>query len=64
MSSQMDVFLQTETQSFVEMLFKIVDTKEYLAANQTQPVVVKTETDLPKEEDSTAAAGDTGYSLR
>ena len=31
MISQMDVFLQTETHNFVEMLFKIVDTKEYLS---------------------------------
>ena len=58
MISQMDVFLQTETQNFVDMLFKIVDTKEYLAANQVQekPVVVKTETDIVKEEENTAAA--------
>ena len=30
MISQMDVFLQSETNNFVEMLFKIVDSKEYL----------------------------------
>ena len=30
MVAQMDVFLQAETNSFVEMLFKVVDTKEYL----------------------------------
>merc|ERR1719318_2287995 len=31
---QMDVFLQAETQSFVDMLFNVVETKEY--ANNTQ----------------------------
>ena len=30
MVSQMDVFLQNETKSFVEMLFTVVDTKEYI----------------------------------
>ena len=32
MIQQMDVFLQSETNSFVEMLFKVVDTKEYANA--------------------------------
>ena len=32
MVSQMDVFLQNETKSFVEMLFTVVDTKEYINA--------------------------------
>merc|ERR1719318_159927 len=31
---QMDVFLQAETRSFVDMLFNVVETKEY--ANNTQ----------------------------
>ena len=31
MVSQMDVFLQNETKSFVEMLFTVVDTKEYIS---------------------------------
>ena len=30
MVSQMDVFLQNETKSFVEMLFTVVDSKEYI----------------------------------
>merc|ERR1711963_519158 len=30
MVSQMDVFLQNETKSFVEMFFTVVDTKEYI----------------------------------
>ena len=34
MISQMDVFLQSETNSFVDMLFKIVDTKEYISGAQ------------------------------
>ena len=32
MVQQMDVFLQSETNSFIEMLFKVVEAKEYLSA--------------------------------
>ena len=33
MTQQMDVFLQSETKNFVEMLFNVVDTKEYMNVN-------------------------------
>jgi len=47
MVSQMDVFLQNETKSFVEMLFTVVDTKEYI-----NPPAVKEDNghDTSKEE--------------
>ena len=36
MVQQMDVFLQSETNSFIDMLFKVVEAKEYLeAANES-----------------------------
>ena len=38
MISQMDVFLQSETNPFVDMLFKIVDTKEYISGAQNTTV--------------------------
>ena len=65
MISQMDVFLQTETQSFVDMLFKIIDSKEYLAASQTKQedvaaAVVKTETDLSRDDDNIDEAANNG----
>ena len=64
MVQQMDVFLQTETNSFIDMLFKIVETKEYLnpAKEETEgkpsiivkKVIVDEESeDLKIEADST-----------
>eukprot|EP00092_Neocalanus_flemingeri_P038304 GFUD01041698.1.p1 GENE.GFUD01041698.1~~GFUD01041698.1.p1 ORF type:complete len:849 (+),score=259.17 GFUD01041698.1:41-2587(+) len=50
MVQQMDVFLQSETNSFVDMLFKVVETKEY--ANSlpvTEPI--KDDTEPAKTED-------------
>ena len=65
MISQMDVFLQSETQNFVDMLFKIVDTKEYIPVVNSTPAVdtVKSETEVPIEkeksaENSSVATGD------
>ena len=51
MISQMDVFLQSETNNFVDMLFKIVDTKEYITAAQKTAVspALKTEKSVEKE---------------
>lgn len=63
MIQQMDVFLQSETNSFVEMLFKVVDTKEYLnpapakesvATEEAEPAKAVVEETEPKvEADST-----------
>jgi len=36
MMQQMDVFLQAETQSFVDMLFNVVETKEYLTTHRSR----------------------------
>jgi len=50
MIQQMDVFLQSETNSFVDMLFNVVDTKEYVNA---QPTTEETKDDVepPKVEE-------------
>ena len=61
MVQQMDVFLQAETNSFIDMLFKIVETKEYLspakeAPENKSPVVRRVEEkagELKIEADST-----------
>ena len=49
MVSQMDVFLQSETDNFVEMLFKIVDTKEYIAGAQNTTVTPELNREVEKE---------------
>ena len=56
MISQMDVFLQSETQNFVDMLFKIVDTKEYIPVVNSTPAIdtVKSETEVPVEKEKSA----------
>ena len=55
MISQMDVFLQSETQNFVDMLFKIVDTKEYIQQpNNTGIPATKTEPDVDAEKDKSS----------
>jgi len=56
MISQMDVFLQSETQNFVDMLFTIVDTKEYLKSNNSvaaavEPAVTNIKIDKEKSEE-------------
>ena len=62
MIQQMDVFLQSETNSFVEMLFKVVETKEYANAtpvkedtkDDSEPAKAEEEQTEPKiEADST-----------
>ena len=40
MVQQMDVFLQTETNSFIEMLFKVVESKEYLDSGNAEKAVI------------------------
>ena len=72
MVQQMDVFLQSETNSFIDMLFNIVETKEYLnpakevterKENLTVKKVVVEEgsKDLPIEADSTTPIRDEKY---
>ena len=55
MVSQMDVFLQNETKSFVEMLFTVVDSKEYMAmAKEAEdPSLPAAEAEAKIEADST-----------
>lgn len=58
MVSQMDVFLQNETKSFVEMLFTVVDTKEYIspaipAAKDAEESFPPAEAEAKIEADST-----------
>ena len=57
MISQMDVFLQSETNPFVDMLFKIVDTKEYIsgAQNTTVSPAPKQEKEPEVEKEKTEA---------
>lgn len=50
MISQMDVFLQSETHNFVEMLFKIVDSKEYLNTNGSAVIKEDKDPGTVKEE--------------
>ena len=59
MISQMDVFLQTETHNFVEMLFKIVDTKEYLNSNGST-LVKEVKDPATEKEESAKDVGGTG----
>ena len=40
MVQQMDVFLQSETNSFIEMLFKVVESKEYLDSGNVEKAVI------------------------
>ena len=72
MVQQMDVFLQSETNSFIDMLFNIVETKEYLnpakevterKENLTVKKVVVEEgsKDLTIEADSTTPIRDEKY---
>ena len=58
MISQMDVFLQSETNNFVDMLFKIVDTKEYITGAQKTTVTSapKPEKEVEKEKTEPIAA--------
>ena len=58
MISQMDVFLQSETKNFVDMLFKIVDTKEYITGAQKTTVTSapKPEKEVEKEKTEPIAA--------
>ena len=53
MISQMDVFLQSETNNFVDMLFKIVDTKEYITDAQKTAVTPALKTDKSVEKEKT-----------
>ena len=57
MISQMDVFLQSETNNFVEMLFKIVDSKEYLNTNASALIKGDKEAVTEKEESPQEVAG-------
>ena len=57
MISQMDVFLQSETNNFVEMLFKIVDSKEYLNTNASALIKEDKEPVGAKEESPQDVAG-------
>lgn len=40
MVQQMDVFLQSETNSFIELLFKVVESKEYLDSGNVEKEVI------------------------
>ena len=55
MITQMDVFLQSETNNFVEMFFKIVDSKEYLNTNAS--ALMKEEPVTEKENSPQDVAG-------
>ena len=57
MISQMDVFLQSETNNFVEMLFKIVDSKEYLNTNASALIKEDKEPVTEKENSPQNVAG-------
>ena len=69
MVQQMDVFLQTETNSFIDMLFKIVETKEYISPaeeveskqNLTVKKVEEESEDLKIEADSTTPIREEKY---
>ena len=59
MISQMDVFLQSETNNFVEMLFKIVDNKEYLNTNGSA-MTKQDAIPVTEKEESSVDADDSG----
>merc|ERR1719186_1570669 len=53
---QLDVFLQSETKSFVDILFKVIDSKEYVnppevTASETPQEDVKPKDEKPEDED-------------
>lgn len=50
---QLDVFLQKETQQFVDKLFEAINSKCYLPPSEQPPPVVKLEKDEPKKEEPT-----------
>ncbi|XP_077395307.1 RNA-binding protein 26-like [Festucalex cinctus] len=49
---QLDVFLQKETQQFVDKLFDAIDSKSYLPQTEPPPTLVKVEKDEPKKEEA------------
>merc|ERR1719509_44123 len=46
---QLDVFLQSETQSFVDILFRVIDSKEY--ANPSADAITESTEEIPKKEE-------------
>ncbi|XP_051918594.1 RNA-binding protein 26 isoform X2 [Hippocampus zosterae] len=49
---QLDVFLQKETQQFVDKLFEAIDNKSYLPPMEPQPAFVKVEKDEQKKDEA------------
>uniref|UniRef100_A0A3Q3DQF6 RNA binding motif protein 26 n=1 Tax=Hippocampus comes TaxID=109280 RepID=A0A3Q3DQF6_HIPCM len=49
---QLDVFLQKETQQFVDKLFEAIDNKSYLPQMEPQPAFVKVEKDEQKKDEA------------
>ncbi|XP_061618641.1 RNA-binding protein 26 isoform X3 [Phyllopteryx taeniolatus] len=49
---QLDVFLQKETQQFVDKLFEAIDNKSYLPQTEPRPTLVKVEKDDPKKDEA------------
>ena len=68
MVQQMDVFLQTETNSFIDMLFKVVEAKEYLEPSPEEVAdskqLVQAKAELEAVEAKIEAAADSTTPIR
>ncbi|XP_061671093.1 RNA-binding protein 26 isoform X2 [Syngnathoides biaculeatus] len=61
---QLDVFLQKETQQFVDKLFEAIDSKSYLPQTEPLPTLVKVEKDDPKKDEANREERDKKFSRR